>query len=89
MEPFPWEDNNHNTFNLSLQPGEYILKIPGVVERTIVIETNTETILDLTAKILKPEVRLNYPNETYNAIGTIIPTIIPNTGTISTPISLS
>ena len=73
VEPFPWEDNDHNTFNLSLLPGEYILKIPGVVERTIIIEPNTETILDLTAKILKPEVRLNYPDETYNAIGTIIP----------------
>ena len=44
-----------------------------MVERTILIEPNTETILDLTAKILKPEVRLNYPDETYNAIGTIIP----------------
>jgi len=73
VEPFPWEDNYHNTFNLSLAPGEYLLKIPGIVERTIIIEENSETILDLTAKILKPEVRLNYPEEIYNGIGTIIP----------------
>ena len=73
VEPFPWGDGGSNVFNISLKPGEYTIKIPGVIERQVEIFEDTETEIDLTAKVPDPEIKLNYPDATYNGIGTIIP----------------